>query len=92
MFRILVLLLSNHWFSQYYAKWFKRKHNGLKITANGLRLAKPTSEASVITLLSIYYICHDHQNQALCAALELGFGTELSGLIPSNGCIFRPIY
>jgi hypothetical protein len=63
MFRIVVLLLSNHWFSQYYAKWFKRKPNGLKITTNGLGLAKPTSEALIITLLSMYYTWNEHQSR-----------------------------
>jgi hypothetical protein len=55
MFRILVLLLSNHWFSQYYAQWFKRKHNGLKITANGLRPAKSAADALIIPVLSMFY-------------------------------------
>jgi len=55
MFRFLVLLLSNHWFSQYYAEWFKRKLNGLKITTNGLERAKPTLDVLLITLLSLSY-------------------------------------
>jgi hypothetical protein len=56
MFRILVLLLSNHWFSQYYAKWFKRKRNGLKIAANGLELAKSSRRISNYGVINALYL------------------------------------
>jgi hypothetical protein len=49
------LLLSNRWFSQYYAKWFKRKPNGLKTFINGLMPARPISAPLVFRIFPGFY-------------------------------------